>query len=282
MRPLVLVGFVMGATAVSLASPSPNSEFRLPNSDDQSAEERYVAHLRRQAAEGDAEAEVSLGGLYEAGSVLPQDPAQAAEWYRRAAARGHAGAQANLAQMYLDGHGVPRDARQALAWFERAAGGGDAMAQMAAAELHETGAAGVAPDAGRATHYYRLAAEQGLARGQHHLGLAYRDGRGVPRDAEAALAWLTRASDQGDENAQVDLGVLLLAQTPPRRIEAHAWLNLSASRWKDESTRVRAARLRDELEAVMTDDERRQAYRHAADWQDAHAWRAIPTRLQPR
>jgi len=47
------------------------------------AEERYVADLRAQIARGDVEAEVSLGNLYEAGDVLPQDTRQAAEWYRR-------------------------------------------------------------------------------------------------------------------------------------------------------------------------------------------------------
>ena len=62
------------------------------------AEERYVAELRARIAKGDVEAEVALGNLYESGeSVLPLDPAQAAEWYRRAADKGHAGAQMNLA-----------------------------------------------------------------------------------------------------------------------------------------------------------------------------------------
>ena len=55
------------------------------------AEERYVADLRAQIARGDVDAEVALGNLYEAGSVLPQDPVQAAEWYRRAADKGHTG-----------------------------------------------------------------------------------------------------------------------------------------------------------------------------------------------
>ena len=90
------------------------------------AEERYVADLRAQIARGDVEAEVALGNLYEAGSVLPQDPAQAAEWYRRAADKGHAGAQMNLAMMYFDGEGVPRDVAQAVAWYEKAADRGEA------------------------------------------------------------------------------------------------------------------------------------------------------------
>src|SRR4030095_6251670 len=77
------------------------------------AEEQYVADLRARIARGDLEAVVTLGNMYESGTVLPEDPAQAAEWYRRAAKEGHAGAQTNLAMMYFEGHGVPRDVRQA-------------------------------------------------------------------------------------------------------------------------------------------------------------------------
>ena len=103
------------------------------------AEERYVADLRAQIAKGDVEAEVALGNLYEAGSVLPQDPAQAAIWYRRAADKGHAGAQMNLAMMYFDGEGVPRDVVQAVAWYEKAAEHGEAIASFSLGSIYEIG-----------------------------------------------------------------------------------------------------------------------------------------------
>ncbi len=103
------------------------------------AEERYVAELRARIARGDVEAEVALGNLYESGqSVLPLDPAQAAEWYRRAADKGHAGAQMNLAMMYLDGQGVARNVPQAVAWYEKAADGGDAIAMFSLGSIYES------------------------------------------------------------------------------------------------------------------------------------------------
>ena len=86
------------------------------------------------------EAEVALGNLYEAGSVLPQDPAQAAIWYRRAADKGHAGAQMNLAMMYFDGEGVPRDIVQAIAWYEKAAEHGESIASFSLGSIYESGA----------------------------------------------------------------------------------------------------------------------------------------------
>ena len=106
----------------------------------QTAEERYVSDLRAQIAKGDVEAEVALGNLYEAGDVLPQDPVQAAQWYRRAADKGHAGAQINLAMMYFDGEGVPRDVAQAVAWYEKAAASGEAIASFSLGSIYETGA----------------------------------------------------------------------------------------------------------------------------------------------
>ena len=124
------------------------------------AEERYVADLRARIARGDVEAEVALGNLYESGDVLPQDPAQAAEWYRRAADKGHAGAQMNLAMMYLEGQGVRRDVQQAVAWYERAADRGDAIARFSLGSIYENGANGVARDTVIAGGQGRLSGRQ--------------------------------------------------------------------------------------------------------------------------
>jgi TPR repeat protein len=239
------------------------------------AEERYVAELRARIARGDVEAEVALGNLYESGqSVLPLDPAQAAEWYRRAADKGHAGAQMNLAMMYLDGHGVPRNVPQAVVWYERAANGGDVIAMFSLGSIYEAGADRVARDATTAAAWYRNAAKQGLGIAQYRLGMLYRDGRGVTRDRAQAIDWLRQAAERDETDAQLELGVLL---SPPLGtstdvVEAHTWLNLAASRWKDESKRVKAGRLRDGIEKTMTEEQRAQAYRRAIEWQDAHSW----------
>jgi TPR repeat protein len=236
------------------------------------AEERYVAELRARIAQGDVDAEVALGNLYESGdSTLPLDMAQAAEWYRRAAEKGHAGAQVNVAMMYFEGHGVSRDVAQAIRWYEKAAGQQDAIAMFSLASIYASGAAAIARDTAKAATWYRRAADQGLITAQYQLGLSYRDGRGVPRDASQATAWLLKAADRGLADAQLELGILL-RRSPTTIVESHRWLNLAASLWKDEAQRVRAARARDELEQKMTAAERREAYRLATEWQDAHAW----------
>jgi TPR repeat protein len=104
--------------------------------------------------------------------------------------------------------------------------------------------------------------------------MLYRDGRGVTRDRAQALDWLRKAAEKDETDAQLELGILLSPArgTPADAVEAHMWLNLAASRWKNEGKRVKAGRLRDELEKTMTENQRAQAYRRATEWQDAHAW----------
>ena len=64
---------------------------------------------RARAEAGDAEAQFSLGGMYEYGVGVPQDYVEAVRWHRLAADQGHAGGQSALAGMYSDGEGVSRD-----------------------------------------------------------------------------------------------------------------------------------------------------------------------------
>ena len=62
---------------------------------------------------------------------------------------------------------------------------------------------GVSQDYEVAIKWYRLAAEQGLADAQFHLGDMYFNGRGVPQDYEAAEKWYRLAAKQGNFLAQI-------------------------------------------------------------------------------
>lgn len=57
------------------------------------SDQKSVAVIERQAANGDAAAQCVLGVRYEQGKGVPQDYAQAAAWYRKAAEQGDATAQ---------------------------------------------------------------------------------------------------------------------------------------------------------------------------------------------
>lgn len=86
-------------------------------------------NLRAQAAQGDADAQFSLGVLCSVADGQGRDLAEAARWYRQAADQNHPLAEFNLSLMFAEGEGVPQDDVAALDWLRRAAEHGDAGAQ---------------------------------------------------------------------------------------------------------------------------------------------------------
>jgi hypothetical protein len=76
------------------------------------------------AEQGDIEAQVIVGEIYERGLGVAADFAAAARWYRVAAEAGDKRAQVNLGHLYENGLGVAADPRAALEWYARAAGRG--------------------------------------------------------------------------------------------------------------------------------------------------------------
>ena len=71
---------------------------------------------RKQAAQGDAQAQTRLGLLYSTGNGVPHDPGEAIKWFRKAAEQGDGLGQILLATKYLEGDGVARDPVKGAAW----------------------------------------------------------------------------------------------------------------------------------------------------------------------
>ena len=117
------------------------------------------------AEQGHAQAQNSLGYMYDAGNGVSQDFEEAAKWYRKAAEQGEASAQFNLGVMYDRGEGVLMDSKEAVKWF-------------------------------------RNAAEQGLAQAQRNLGVMYDRGVGVLQNVVTAYAWINIAAANGNLTAE--------------------------------------------------------------------------------
>ena len=117
----------------------------------------HVQRVRTLATQGDADSQYILGMMYDGGEGVPQDRAQAAQWYEQAAAQGLAEAQVTIGIRYIEGQGVQKDYAQGRWWFEKAA-------------------------------------VQGDARAHAWLGLMYSYGQGVPKDYARAYMWLNLAS----------------------------------------------------------------------------------------
>ena len=76
---------------------------------------------RLAAEQGDAQAQSSIGKLYDSGDGVPQDFTEAMRWYRLAAEQGDAQGQVGLGEKYRQGHGVSKNYVLAHLWFNLAA-----------------------------------------------------------------------------------------------------------------------------------------------------------------
>src|SRR5512140_464493 len=96
---------------------------------------------------GNATVQFNLATLYEKGSGVAQDSAEAARWYLEAAKQGDIDAQLKMAEIYEQGAGVPKDAVAARRWYQAVIGSArtarDAMATKDKARQRLAAIAGV-------------------------------------------------------------------------------------------------------------------------------------------
>lgn len=255
----LLYGLLAGALALAaLVSPSSAG----PVEDGNAAFERgdyatALRLLRAPAEQGNADAQLLLGIMYQDGEGVPKDPALAAQWIRKAAEQDNATAEFALGVMYLQAMGVPKDETAAVRWLEKAArqvppaqftlarfheehgnyaealkwyrllaSQGDADSQNDVGHMYETGR-GVQQNYAEAARWYRLAADQGNAEAQNNLGSLYAKGRGVPRDDVAAYMWFALSAAQDNrpaaENREAAAAAMTLAQIAEAEKLVRAW-----------------------------------------------------------
>jgi uncharacterized protein len=253
----------------------------------------------RQAAElGLAPAQFILGQKYASGEMVVKNLTLALGWYKRAAVQGYAPAQCAVGTFFLDGIEVPKDLVVALRWFSQAAEQGDAKAQwnlgaifasggegvkrdikLAFQWCHESAALGFTPALAtlgllfariknheQAVACWKKAAEQGDPEAQYNLGLMYSKGQGTEKDLAQAFNWFTQAAQQGVPSAQGRLGLMYATGDTVARdlIEAHKWLILAA-KGNDKTAKANFVRSEAALGLMqITEAERR-----------AHVWRPV-------
>ena len=119
-----------------------------------------------------------------------------------------------------------------------------------------------------AAKWYRLAAEQGDADAQFNLGLMYDDGKGVPQDDVEAVKWYRLAAEQDDADAQFNLGVMYAQSegVPKDYVLAHMWFSLAAGQGAED-----AVQKCDLIEKFMTASQIAEAHRLAREWKQRPA-----------
>jgi uncharacterized protein len=81
------------------------------------------------AQQGDPQAQVFVGYLYETGQGVQQNYPRAAQWYWKAAEQGNPTAQYQLGNMYHQGKGVSQNYSRAYMWLDLAAARGNLNAK---------------------------------------------------------------------------------------------------------------------------------------------------------
>ena len=127
---------------------------------------------------------------------------------------------------------------------------------------------GVPQDDAEAVRWFHLAAEQGDADAQYNLGVMYDIGRGVPQDDAEAVRWYRLAAEQGHASGQRNLGLMYSngRGVPQDHVSAHMWLNL-ATATGDENARE----ARENIAVSMSREQIAEAQRRAREWHAAHS-----------
>jgi TPR repeat protein len=192
-------------SAVLPARPSPAPPQKVWSEDDNIRfYDRYVHGLAQQ---GDTDAQVLAGLMYENGVYFKQDEARAVRWFRKAAMLGNPDAQYHFGRMYAHGRGVLQDYTVTAEWYRKAADQGQVEAEYGLGYLYENGL-GVPQSSEQAAHWYRAAARRGHVAARSRLGMMYRSGDGVAKDYDEARYWLNAAAALGDAKATMVLGLM--------------------------------------------------------------------------
>jgi formylglycine-generating enzyme required for sulfatase activity len=91
--------------------------------------------MRKAAEAGEPTAMSNLGVMYQDGTGVPRDEAEALKWYVMAAEAGHARAMRVLGVRYENGSGVAHDLSEAIRWYRKAAAAGDESSKEALQRL---------------------------------------------------------------------------------------------------------------------------------------------------
>jgi TPR repeat protein len=125
--------------------------------------------------------------------------------YERGSKAGQVDCMVRAANFYLAGRGIEKDADRGLEMLAKAAEAGQPVAHFQLAAHHLSGEK---PDLGLGYNHLLAAASGNLADAQNELGLFYLAGKLGSSDAAAAVAWLTRAAQNGSVAAQNNLATL--------------------------------------------------------------------------
>lgn len=198
--------------------------------------EKALSILKPLAEQGDSQAQVTLGLMYDFGHGVRKDATEAIEWYIKAAEQGIPVVQHDVGVKYFQGHGVEQNYLKAAYWWEQSANAGLADSQFNLGLLYYRGI-GLEVDYQKASSLFISASEQDHPHAQYSLAVMYAFGQGLDKDYGQALQWFRKSASHDVAQAQFNLGVFYENGYGLKQDIATAkkWYTLAASRGLDEA-----------------------------------------------
>ena len=167
---------------------------------------RALEILQPLAEDGNSQAQITMGLMYDYGHGVTKDPTESIKWYRMAAEQGVPLVQHDLGVKYFQGQGVEQNYLEAAKWWEMSANAGIADSQFNLGLMYYRGI-GIEKDMVKAATLFEQAAAQGHGNAQYSLAVMYAFGQSKEKDYAKALDWFRKSADQEIAQAQFNLGV---------------------------------------------------------------------------
>ena len=129
---------------------------------------------------------------------------------------------------------------------------------------------GVPRDDAEAARWYLKAAEQGDADAQFNLGVMHANGEGVPKNDAEAVRRYRKAAKQGLAKAQSSLGAAyaLGKGVPNDSVMAYMWFNLAGTQGKENVRELREAIANEMTTGQIAEAQRRSRICLESNYQD--------------
>ncbi|MDR1037060.1 MAG: sel1 repeat family protein [Deltaproteobacteria bacterium] len=212
-----LLALAPAAAAQDTQAPSAGGQLAPPPGDQEGqpqvrtlTPEQYMAELLLQIEQGDNNAMITLGIIYERGQ-FGQDInyGKSLEWFTKAAEANVPEGHFNMAYAYQIGEGTAPDPKKALDGYLKAAELKVPQAYLRLAEVYLFGKLGVTADPKAAVTYFEQAGAAGIVQAELTLADLYLNGRnGVAQDTDKGIALLNALADRDVPAAVNYLGAI--------------------------------------------------------------------------
>ncbi len=162
--------------------------------------------LKPLAEDGNSQAQITLGLMYDYGHGVEKNSSESIKWYRMAAEQGVPLVQHDIGVKYFQGQGVEQNYIEAAKWWEMSANAGIADSQFNLGLMHYRGI-GIPKNYDKAGKLFDAAAEQGHGNAQYSLAVMYAFGQSKEKNYATALKWFNKSAAQNVAQAQFNLGV---------------------------------------------------------------------------